>query len=202
MAILAFECANFTLSLALMTNRHTIFSDDFQELRGQDQVLLPKIEGLIDKAGLSFQDLDLILTTTGPGSFTGIRLALAAARGLRLATGVPLKCLDSFTFTVKSYLKEETSREKDILVCLESRRDEKYFQRFDSKGAPVGDPFMCALSNILPGEVLHIGDGWGEKSYKPSAGDLVLLAEQNPEIFKDQCDPFYVRPPDVTVKES
>ncbi len=79
MAILAFECANFTLSLALMTNRHTVFFDDFQELRGQDQVLLPKIEGLLDKADLSFQDLDLIVTTTGPGSFTGIRLALAEA---------------------------------------------------------------------------------------------------------------------------
>lgn len=199
MAILAFECANFTLSLALMTKHHTVFIDDFQGLRGQDQVLLPKVEGLMDKAGLSFQDLRLIVTTTGPGSFTGIRLALAAAHGLHLATGAPLKCLDSFTFTVKSYLRDKNPPEADILVCLESRRDEKYFQKFNSNGAAIDEPCMRLLSDIHdPG--LHIGDGWGERFYKPSARDLVLLAEQNPTNFRDQCDPFYVRPPDVTVK--
>lgn len=201
MAILAFECARFSLSLALLTRSQDLFFEEIKELKGQDQALFPKMLDLLDRAHLSFEDLDFLVTTTGPGSFTGIRMALAAARGLHLATGVPLRCIDSFSFVAKSYLMSHPNPGTDIHICLESRRAEKFYQLFNAQGAPIGEPLMVVGPDDVYQQGPRIGDGWAEESYQPTARELALLALKDHSAFQEKCDPFYVRAADVTIKK-
>src|SRR3954464_3523204 len=57
--------------------------------RGHAEALMPLVARVMDKAGLDFKQLDRIAVTTGPGSFTGLRVGIAAARGIALAAGRP-----------------------------------------------------------------------------------------------------------------
>lgn len=58
--------------------------------RGQAERLVPMVAEVLGRAGLAFGDLARVVVTVGPGSFTGIRVGLATARGLGLALGVPV----------------------------------------------------------------------------------------------------------------
>src|SRR5271168_4937059 len=65
--------------------------------RGQDQRLMPLVLEIMKKAGVTFGDLDRIAVTRGPGSFTGLRIGLAAARGIGLAANKPVIGIDRFS---------------------------------------------------------------------------------------------------------
>src|SRR6476619_838935 len=72
--------------------------------RGHAEALMPMVAEVMTEAGLGFAALDLIAATLGPGSFTGVRIAIAAARGFALATGAPLWGTDSLTVMAKGVL--------------------------------------------------------------------------------------------------
>jgi len=59
-------------------------------VRGQSEALMPMIEATLAEAGLVWKNIDLIGVTVGPGTFTGIRIGLAAARGMALAGPLPI----------------------------------------------------------------------------------------------------------------
>ena len=63
---------------------------------GQAERLVPMIEAVMARANLRFEDLDLIAVTLGPGAFTGVRIGIATAEGLGLASGRPVLGLTSF----------------------------------------------------------------------------------------------------------
>ena len=65
--------------------------ETFETPRGQAENLVPLIQRVVHQAGISFSDLSLVVTTVGPGSFTGLRVGLATARGLALAIGCPVQ---------------------------------------------------------------------------------------------------------------
>ena len=65
--------------------------------RGHAEALMPMVDDMMDESGMAFAALDLIAATTGPGSFTGVRIAISAARGLALVTAPELFGIDSLT---------------------------------------------------------------------------------------------------------
>jgi tRNA threonylcarbamoyl adenosine modification protein YeaZ len=70
--------------------------------RGHAEALMPMIAEVMDEARLDFAGLDLIAATTGPGTFTGVRIAIAAARGLALVTRAKLYGTDSLAVMARS----------------------------------------------------------------------------------------------------
>src|SRR6266404_2143129 len=71
--------------------------------RGRAERLMPMIESALAEAGADFADLDRVAVTTGPGSFTGVRVGIAAARGLALALDIPavgVRSLDALAFPI------------------------------------------------------------------------------------------------------
>src|SRR6185312_2919698 len=89
MTVLAFDCAISGLAVAVARDGVGL-AERREEGRGQAATLLPAIAATLEEAGIDRRALSLIAVTVGPGSFTGVRVGLAAARGLALALGVPL----------------------------------------------------------------------------------------------------------------
>jgi tRNA threonylcarbamoyladenosine biosynthesis protein TsaB len=87
--VLAFDCAVTGLAVAV-TRDAAVLASHRAEGRDQAATLLPAIAATLEKAGVARRELSLIAVTVGPGSFTGVRVGLAAARGLAVALGVPL----------------------------------------------------------------------------------------------------------------
>ena len=87
--VLAFDCAVTGLSVAV-TRDGAVLASHRAEGRDQAATLLPAIAATLVKAAVARRELELIAVTVGPGSFTGVRVGLAAARGLAVALGVPL----------------------------------------------------------------------------------------------------------------
>ena len=92
--------------------------------RGHAERLMPMIEALLLEAALGFDNLDRIAVTTGPGSFTGIRVGVAAARGLALALEIPavgVGSLDALAYPIAA-----TRRAGTVIAVLDARRGEVY----------------------------------------------------------------------------
>ncbi len=217
MVILAFECANFSFSGALL-NEDQLYLRHFPDQdRGQDAELLPMLQSLLGDAGIGFQDLDRIVTTLGPGSFTGLRTGLAAAKGLEMALpNVEVKGIDCITLTAQAWIKERAGREH-FLVALESRRAEPFVQHFDAKAQPLSQPELGTqeMLKTLLQQGLHyvVGDAAAKVAelvdvghrvvdpFKFHAGHLAQLAA-NDETWKlfDDLSPRYLREAEVNLK--
>ncbi|MCG8696389.1 MAG: tRNA (adenosine(37)-N6)-threonylcarbamoyltransferase complex dimerization subunit type 1 TsaB [Minwuiales bacterium] len=130
--------------------------------RGHAEALMPMVEAARREAGLDFADLDLLAATVGPGTFTGVRVGLAAARGLALASGLPLAgvtTLEAIAASVTAPPPDAAS----ILVAIDARRAELYCQAFTLDRTPLTEPRVVAparAADDLPdGVPLVVGSG-------------------------------------------
>lgn len=105
--------------------------------RGQAERLMPMLEEVLAEAGLGWRDLGAIGVGTGPGNFTGIRIAVSAARGLALGLGIPAIGVSSFE------LLAHGRGNGPLRITLPAPRGQAYVQRFDG-GAPVAAPDLIA----------------------------------------------------------
>ena len=119
---------------------------------GHAEILFERLAALLARNGLTHADVNRIAVTTGPGSFTGLRIGLSAARGLGLARKLPvlgLPSLFSLSLGVAS---------GPVTVLLDARRGEAYFQVFSAPGiaetAPMLLPIEEARSRLVPGATL------------------------------------------------
>ncbi len=189
---------------------------------GQAEALLPMVDGALRRARLAAGALDLIAVTTGPGSFTGIRVGLAAAQGIALGLDRPL--IGVTGFEAAAALCRPDSVDCDLLVALESRRADLYVQIFAAAGQPLGAP-AAVLPEALCG---FVQAALGAARKLAVAGDAAvralaaLDARPGAILVEDRehralgalraalrrwregergalpAQPFYLRPPDAT----
>ena len=210
--ILGIDTASAQCAVALGRDSTILTSASQPGRQGQAERLLPMIESCLRDTGLGYSDLDGIAVTTGPGSFTGLRVGLAAAQALALACDIPALGIDSFTASRLSHPTPGTN----CLIILESFRAELYWQLCDSRGVPLTAP-ACGTSDtittVLPaGPLSIIGDGaahfapwlakqqaWQIKASK--SPDPGALAREGARLLALGLCPsataFYVRPPDA-----
>lgn len=147
-SILAFDTSNSSLSVALLKNEEILAQNLILENGKQSESLIPEIENLLRQQNIWYQDLDLIATTNGPGSFTGVRIGLTAARTMNLATQIPLILLNSLEIIAYKYRKI-TGR---ILVVLDAKMDEFFIGEFlaqNNKIIQVKAPSLIKADEIL-----------------------------------------------------
>jgi tRNA threonylcarbamoyladenosine biosynthesis protein TsaB len=150
--LLAIDTAAPRLQLALLRGdvADTLVEDMPQ---GQAERIFPAIDELLGRNGASYRDLRRIAVTTGPGSFTGLRIGLSAARGLGLALNIPVVGVPSLLALSLPVTCAHAA------VLLDARRDEAYFQAFSGPAIPASEPMLLpmaeARARISPGaEVL------------------------------------------------
>lgn len=180
--------------------------------RGHAEYLLGMIARAMDDARLAFSDLDRIAVTVGPGSFTGLRVALAAARGLALVVKCPVVGVG--TLEVHAADARALAGAVPVTAVLDARRGEVYAQRFAADGSPseppsVGSPEFFA-AEVGDGDVLA-GAGadivaaalpsgrTASVAHRRSAPDIRVLVELGLRAEPPTAAPrpLYLRPPDA-----
>ena len=134
--------------------------------RGHAERLVPMIGAVMDEAPFDFSEVARIVVTDGPGTFTGQRVGIAAARALALATGAPVGTLSSLAvmaYTAAHDIAGETAG-KVLAVAVDARRGEIYFQAFaGADPAPLGAPTLttpAAAAGMLGArEAIAVGSG-------------------------------------------
>jgi tRNA threonylcarbamoyladenosine biosynthesis protein TsaB len=216
-SVLAFDTAGNGCSAAVLRDGKIAARRFAAMARGQSEQLLPMIETVLGEAGLVIGALDLIAVTVGPGAFTGLRIGIAAARGLALASGVPALGITSFA-AVAAQVPRAARAGRALVVALDSRRAELYLQAFDADGVPLGDGALVApadLADWVPsGSLLLAGDAAptlaaalagrhpeiAAGSGIADAADMARLAAVawQPGLRPASPRPLYLRAPDTT----
>ena len=137
MILLALDCANDGCSAAVLIDGAVAAFEGRELSRGQAEVLMPMVESVMRRAGKDYFDLKAVAVTTGPGSFTGVRIGLATARGIGLAAGLPVVGVSALE--VAGSLLANAS-DKKTCVFFDTKRGDYYAQCFQN-GAPAGKAF-------------------------------------------------------------
>src|SRR5262245_50575241 len=173
--ILAFDSSGAACSAAVWAGG-TIVARRFEAMsRGQAERLMPMIQAAMADARRTFADLDLVVVTVGPGSFTGLRVGLAAARGLALAGDVPAAGVTSFDAALEGLPTAAAGHA--IAVALDSKRGDLFVQFYDSERRPLGGPQILApasLRQAAPPGPLYVGGDGAALLAKHADGDVVL----------------------------
>ncbi|MDD3370737.1 MAG: tRNA (adenosine(37)-N6)-threonylcarbamoyltransferase complex dimerization subunit type 1 TsaB [Alphaproteobacteria bacterium] len=166
--------------------------------RGQDARLMPMVVDALARAKTGFPGLDRIAVTRGPGSFTGVRVGLAAARGIGLASKKPVVGVDRFAI-----YKALNPRPKNLLVVIESKRAELFCKFYPAKGEP-SPACMMTEDEIKSFMDVHpytetVGDiATPDADILSACAALAEAADLKAPEFLPR--PLYLRAPDVTIK--
>lgn len=158
MRILAIDTALEACAAAVFdTERGQIVARESKTMtRGHAEALMPIVQRVVEQAGGGFDAIDRIAVTVGPGSFTGLRVGIAAARGLALATGKPAVGLSTLSaFAAPLIAADDTL---PVVVAIDARHEHVYMQVFGPGGrnlvpariAPLRDALRAATTSRGP----------------------------------------------------
>jgi tRNA threonylcarbamoyladenosine biosynthesis protein TsaB len=215
MLILAIDTALEACAVAVLDTETTALrAHESQAMaRGHAEALMPMIDRVMRTAALSFTALDRIAVTIGPGSFTGLRVGISAARGLGLAAEKPVVGVTTLSAFAAPYLSDSGG---PIASLIDARHDHVYMQVVGSDGTPLVRPRVASVADVfetvkfgaprLVGNAARIvGDRWPADLPQPAdiapqpAPDINwvgwLGVAADPAASKPR--PLYLRPPDA-----
>jgi len=216
MLILAIDTALDACAAAVLdTDAAKIIAQESQPMkRGHAEALMPLIARVMKASGVAFTSLDRIAVTTGPGSFTGLRVGLSAARGIALAAEKPVVGLTTLTAYAAPFVGENSAH--PIISAIDARHDHVYFQVVSGDGSSLIKPKVAPISEALEasrfgaphlvGNAAKIlADRWPSDAPPPSKVDVQAApditwvawvgAAVNPETAP--AKPYYLRAPDA-----
>jgi tRNA threonylcarbamoyl adenosine modification protein YeaZ len=219
MNILALDTSMGACSAALLRRdggAEALFARQEMMARGHAEALLPMVADVMSEGGTDFAALDLIAATTGPGSFTGVRIAISAARGLALVTGAKLFGTDSLTVMAQEASQLRISTGAPFAVAVDARRGMLYFGLYDGEARTREGPLLLspddAAQRLERSVRMAVGSGAALLAeaasrsgtrievalpdLQPSAAALAALAADSTERVT-VLRPLYLRPPDA-----
>jgi tRNA threonylcarbamoyladenosine biosynthesis protein TsaB len=216
MRVLAIDTALAACSAAVLDTEHggIVASESLPMLRGHAEALLPMLQRVMQQANFGFSDIDRIAVTTGPGSFTGLRVGIAAARGLALAAEKPAVGLS----TLSAYAAPHMASDErfPVVAAVDARHDHVYMQVFAPGGrlftaprlAPLREAVKAAAeaSSFITGSAARlVATGLSADDPVPvgvdasAAPDIAWVARMGAVVPEDQAPlkPQYLRAPDA-----
>jgi tRNA threonylcarbamoyladenosine biosynthesis protein TsaB len=216
MLILAIDTALDACAAAILdTDKNKVIAQEAAAMkRGHAEALMPLIARVVKGSGIAFEALDRIAATTGPGSFTGLRVGLSAARGIALAASKPVVGITTLTAYAAPHVSEYG--EHPIISVIDARHDHVYLQAVTGHGESLVTPRLAPMAEALAtsrfGAPHLVGNAagllaerWPKDAPPPvkvdqqAAPDIVwvawLAAAVDPAVATPR--PFYLRAPDA-----
>ena len=216
MLILAIDTALDACAAGVLdTSANRLIARETQSMkRGHAEALMPLIRRVMDQAAIGFAALDRIAVTTGPGSFTGLRVGLSAARGIALAADKPV--VGVTTLTAYAAPVVSTNSAAPVIAAIDARHDHVYFQVVSGDGSALLSPRVAPIAEALAASRFGaphlvgnaarlLADRWPADTFPPFQVDDVpapditwvawLGAAVNPETAPAR--PYYLRAPDA-----
>lgn len=210
--VLAIETSGSACSVALAAASAGIGRPPAHEImatsHGHATALAPMIARVARAAGTELTALKAIAVSCGPGGFTGIRVGLATARAMALATGCPIVGIGSFQALAATAARSGGPLGARNLVVLDSRRSELFAIELGADLRPLSPPALLTAEQIeargRQGGVTLIADaeltrfaGLGGHSATADALAVAELAMTRPDLHLP-AEPIYLRPPDIS----
>lgn len=217
MLILAIDTALDACAAAILdTSAGGVVARESQAMkRGHAEALMPLIARVMKSSGITFAALDRVAATTGPGSFTGLRVGLSAARGIALAAGKPVVGVTTLT-AFAAPVVSESDQPRPVLAAIDARHDHIYYQVVDGDGGSLIKPQVAPISEALEAArfgPLHLvgnaanilAERWPADAAPPfrvdqqSAPDIAWVAWLGAAIAPESSParPYYLRAPDA-----
>ena len=164
MKILAIESSGLVASAAVVTEDTLLAEYTVNFKKTHSQTLLPMIEEIVSMLGMELKEMDAIAVSAGPGSFTGLRIGSATAKGLGLALGKPIVPVP----TTQGIAANLYGAEGIICPLMDARRNQVYtgLYRYNKNGFEIIEDQMAVLVdeiiekvNALGEPVTYLGDG-------------------------------------------
>jgi tRNA threonylcarbamoyladenosine biosynthesis protein TsaB len=216
MLILAIDTALDACSAGVLdTDAGKLIALESQPMkRGHAEALMPLIARVIKQAGIAFASFDRIAVTTGPGSFTGLRVGLSAARGIALAADKPVVGLTTLTAYAAPVVSENA--EQPVISAIDARHDQVYFQVVSGDGSSLIRPRVAPIEEALRASRFGaphlvgnaagiLADRWPTDALPPfrvdaqPAPDIEWVAWLGAAVNPDTAParPYYLRAPDA-----
>jgi tRNA threonylcarbamoyladenosine biosynthesis protein TsaB len=216
MLILAIDTALDACAAAVLdTKAAGLVAQESQPMkRGHAEALMPLIARVMKEAALAFTALDRIAVTTGPGSFTGLRVGLSAARGIALAADRPV--LGVTTLTSYAAPVVSTNSKPPVLAAIDARHDQVYFQMVSGDGGSLVSPRIAPIEEALAASRFGaphlvgnaarlLADRWPKDARPPfqvdslAAPDITWVAWLGAAVHPETAParPYYLRAPDA-----
>ena len=216
MRVLAIDTALGACSAAILDTDDggIIASESLPMVRGHAEALMPLLHRLARQGQISFAELDRVAVTTGPGSFTGLRVGIAAARGIAMSINKPAVGLSTLSAYAAPHLADDDNA--PVVVAIDARHDHVYLQAFGPGGRSVIDPRLAPLreavrvaaaapARIVGSAAQAVADALATKDAAPilvdgrAAPDIDWVARTGAALPEGQSPPKpqYLRAPDA-----
>jgi tRNA threonylcarbamoyladenosine biosynthesis protein TsaB len=216
MLILAIDTALDACAAAVLdTGTSKVIAMESQAMkRGHAEALMPLIARVMKESVLPFAALDRIAVTTGPGSFTGLRVGLSAARGIALAAGKPVVGLTTLSAYAAPIVSE--GGDQPVISVIDARHGHVYLQVVSGNGSSLVRPKVASIEEALSasrfgapylvGNAARIlADRWPSDAPPPfkvdaqPAPDITWVAWLGAAVTPETAPakPYYLRAPDA-----
>ena len=182
MNILVLDCAVSKISIAVKFEDKMIAQTYNIGMR-QSEILVPAIDDILQKAGITAGDLDFSAITIGPGSFTGLRLGISALKAIELAYNVPIYGVSS----LKVYSYAAKNLGLPVLCCIDANKDRFYACLYDENGneiLPDGDYETSELIDKIDFDKLLI-TGPDAKKFYDILSNSNVHTDLKPYLFRN-----------------
>jgi tRNA threonylcarbamoyladenosine biosynthesis protein TsaB len=149
MRVLAIDTALAACSAAVLDTEQggIVASESLPMVRGHAEALLPLLQRVMRDAGVSFPDIDRVAVTTGPGSFTGLRVGIAAARGIALAAEKPAVGLSTLSAYAAPHIANDDRF--PVVAAIDARHGHVYLQVFAPGARSFTAPQLAPLQEAV-----------------------------------------------------
>ena len=220
MRVLAIDTALGACAAAVLDSQAgaILAAESIGMVRGHAEAVMPLIARVMDAARSEFVELNRIAVTVGPGSFTGLRVGISAARGIALAAGKPAIGLSTLSALAAPHVAARAG--DTIIAAIDARNEQVYFQVFAPNGVTVVTPRLdrvrAAVRAVPVGPTVITGSGallvaahWPSGSPIPrvedhAAPDIGWVARLGAAAQEEGSPPkpLYLRRPDARPQDA
>lgn len=208
MLLLAIDTAGVACSVAILdTDTDVIITSLSENLgRGHAERLMAMIDEVLVAGQVDLKQIGRVAVGIGPGSFTGIRVGVAAARGFALALNIPV--VGVTTLSVLAKTAPQLSEHQKLTVVIDAKREEVFCQSFNAAGEPIDIPHVLSVEALKLAStdplVQFFGSGAQlirnpDEAISPDHYSIEALARIGAKAspVSDKASPLYLRGPDA-----